>query len=86
MRAVIQAAIGKAEEEPIVGAIGDDNATSRRLAVDPRRQRSGRHALKGGRGPGGGGSGRLRFGRNSYYVCMLWFRTELANRAARSWL
>ena len=26
MRAVIQAAIGKAEEEPIVGAIGDDDS------------------------------------------------------------
>jgi hypothetical protein len=34
MRAVIQAASGKAEEEPIGD---DDNAAGRRLGADPRR-------------------------------------------------
>jgi hypothetical protein len=46
MRAVIQAEPGKAEEDPIVAAIGgDDNAAGYRPGADPRRHRSSRHRL-----------------------------------------
>jgi len=46
MRAAIQTADGKAEEEPVCEATGDDdNAASRCLGGDPRRRRSTGHAL-----------------------------------------